>query len=242
MCNFPKATKEHIKCRKISEINRDLFRRGILNSDLLHCLSEDPSNLAETLNHVLCELLDKHAPEQCIPVFTRPSAPWFNDVREAKRKRRRAERKLMKSHLEIDRQLYEQQCNSYNQLLMKSKSHYLSSKIEQSNTKQLFQFVNKLTAPTSNQAVADSESDQQLADDFEQFFLKKVQGIVSSLGGSPLPTDVVSPCNSSFIDFDPVSEDAVRKTILESPTTLPLYSRNASTNLFHLSQNLSTNH
>ena len=123
----------------------------------------------------------------------------------------------MKSHLEIYRQLYEQQCYSYNHLLMKSKSHYFTPKIEQSNTKQLFQFVNKLNAPTSHQALPDSESDQQLADDLRQFFLKKVQGIVSSLGGYPLPTDNLSSCNSSFTDFDSVSEDEVRKTILESP-------------------------
>ena len=30
-------------------------------------------------------------------------------------------------------------------------------------------------------------------------------------------TDNVSSCNSAFIDFDPVSEDEVRKTVLESP-------------------------
>ena len=72
-----------------------------------------------------------------------------DEVREAKRHRRRAERKWLKSRLEIHSQLYRDQCCSYNQLLIQSKSHYLTSTIEQCDTKQLFRFVKKLTTPAS---------------------------------------------------------------------------------------------
>ena len=215
----PQAQKKFIRGRKLCEINRDDFRSDIMSSSLQQYCSEDPSLLADKFCNLMRELLDKHAPERTILVSLRPSAPWFNDeVREAKRHRRRAERKWMKSRLEIHSQLYRNQCCSYNQLLMQSKSHYLTSTIEQCDTKQLFRFVKKLTAPASEHILPDHSSDVQLANDFGQFFHQKVQGIVSSLGGDCNLADSSSPCNYSFNGFDVVSEATVQRTIKESPS------------------------
>ena len=48
----------------------------------------------------------------------RPQAPWYDDnLRQAKRDKRRLERKFRKSGLTVDKQQFELKCSEYNSLL-----------------------------------------------------------------------------------------------------------------------------
>ena len=77
---------------------------------------------------ILKQLLDQHAPEQTALVSLRPHTPWYTEpVREAKRLRRCAERRMIKSNIEINRQLYCQQCDAYYQALNQARSEYMTS-------------------------------------------------------------------------------------------------------------------
>ncbi|XP_063951799.1 uncharacterized protein LOC135153255 [Lytechinus pictus] len=177
----PVSSKKLITCRKLCDI--DIFK---FRNDLKHALLElpptnDASDMAVQYNTVLKQLLDKHAPKQSKLVSLRPKAPWYTDkVREAKRAKRRAERILKKSGLEINRQIYKETCKSYNAIIHQSKSQYLTDEIAQCDTKQLFQFTQRLSCPTA-QVLPDNESDTGLANDFGLFFYSKIQNIISSL-------------------------------------------------------------
>ena len=64
---------------------------------------EDLDQLVACYNNTLKVTLEKLAPLTTKTIVERPRVPWFNDeIREAKRQRRKAERKWRASNLELD--------------------------------------------------------------------------------------------------------------------------------------------
>ena len=56
-------------------------------------------------------LIDKHAPMQTKRITLRPNTEWYSDeLRASKIERRRAERKMKKSRLTVDKQIYNECC------------------------------------------------------------------------------------------------------------------------------------
>ena len=97
-----------------------MFKKDILTS-LVSDASDDASTLVNKYNTVLRELLDKHAPQKTKMVTLRPKVPWFTDaIRDLKIQKRRFERKMNKSGLEVDKQRYKEQCKIYNDALQQS--------------------------------------------------------------------------------------------------------------------------
>ncbi len=152
---------------------------------------------------------------------------------------------MVKSGLEIHRQLYRDQCAVYNNTILSSKSQYLQSEIAQSDNKQLFRLVNKLTSPSSSLTLPEHQSDEHLANEFAQFFQEKTQNIARSFD-SVGPLDdrdmpVPEAITSSFTHFQPTSEDAVRKVVVDSPSKscsldpVPTWIVKLCLNFFHIS-------
>ena len=68
----------------------------------------------------------------------RPQAPLYDDnLRQAKRDKRRRERKFRKSALTVDKQQFELKCSEYNSLLETSERNFFKSRIEQADRNQL---------------------------------------------------------------------------------------------------------
>ena len=125
--------------------------------------------------------MDKHAPLKSITVTIRPNAPWFSDeIREARRRRRRAERRMLKSGLQFDKILYRQECEAYYSLITNTKSKYLRNEIATADSKQLFNIVKKLSTPNQSSIYPEDSSDSELANQFSEFFKKKINDIVTS--------------------------------------------------------------
>ena len=170
-------------------------------------------------NETLIQLLDKHAPAESKVITIKPYAPWYNEeVREAKRCRRRAERRMVKSGLCIHKQLYKKECEAYYNMLFEAKSKYLKCEIKESNTKQLFEVVKRLSTPNRSAALPDHSSDEDLANNFGEFFENKISLIVSSFDDSshefscvPAQPGISPDCNLS--EFDPVPESRVKSLI-----------------------------
>ena len=71
--------------------------------------------------------LDKHAPQRLRFITLRPHAPWFDDeLRSARQAKRRFERKWKTSGLEIDKQIFKEQCecDAYTSLINEA-TYYL---------------------------------------------------------------------------------------------------------------------
>ena len=76
----------------------------------------------------------------------RPHAPWFNDeLRSAKQAKRRFERKWKTSGLEIDKQIFKEQCDAYTSLINEAKKNYHINKLSSYDQHSLFREVDKLT-------------------------------------------------------------------------------------------------
>ena len=217
----PGPSKKRVVYRKLREIDVDQFKKDILTS-LVSDASDDASALVNKYNTVLRELLDKHAPQKTKMVTLRPRVPWFTDaIRDLKKQKRRFERKMNKSGLEVDKQRYKEQCKIYNDALQQSKCDYYRNEVADCDDKQLFRLVKKLSSPDSSTTLPDHLSAKELANEFGSFFHNKIQKIRDKLDNIQLPQpsiDVPEFCYSSFTEFEPVTQETVRKVICESAT------------------------
>lgn len=126
MCSLsigrPGPVKMIIKSRKIQDIDIDVFRQDILDSELYTAPSADLSQLNTQYETILSDILDKHAPLLSRTITSRPNAPWYTGcLRKVKSELRRLERRWRSSRLEIDRQIFKSKCRHYNQLIIDSK-------------------------------------------------------------------------------------------------------------------------
>ena len=102
-----KKTKRKVTFRKLRDIDTNSFRQDIKQVLASSPCPSCPSEAVSFYNDCLSKLMDKHAPLKTVTVTIRPNAPWFSDeIREARRRRRRAERRMLKSGLQFDKMLY----------------------------------------------------------------------------------------------------------------------------------------
>ena len=129
----PVPTKILVNHRKLKAIDPDAFKSSVCSSTITPSAIDAcdiVNELTDTYNSVLCNLMDFHAPCRSRYITLRPHAPWFDDsLRAAKQDKRRLERKLRKTRLEIDRQRYRHICDDYHKLLDKAKSTYHIDKL-----------------------------------------------------------------------------------------------------------------
>ena len=92
--------------------------------------SNSMSDAVTTYNTILQDLIDKHAPEYDRTFKPRHHTPWYNStVRDAKRLRRRLERRWRKTQSEPDRKACRSQCQVVRDKLVKAKSEHYHNKI-----------------------------------------------------------------------------------------------------------------
>ena len=90
----PGASIQSITDRKLKTIDLDVLRGELAKSRLC---TEEIDNLEELVscyNSTLSSLMDKHAPLQSRNVVNRPRILWFNEIRDAIKARRKAERNV----------------------------------------------------------------------------------------------------------------------------------------------------
>lgn len=217
----PSTTKQRLCYRKIREINIDNFKDDIESSELYTNPKSNVEDLTNQYNTILCDLLDIHAPLTERSVFVRPNCPWYSDsLRCSKRNKRRLERKYRKSKLEIDRQNFRDACKSYRRALNDAKRSFHNDRICESDSKQLFRIVDSLTNPDRDRVLPTAQSPTHLANDFADFFDDKIRKIRNNLDMSDCSEISVSTsenCASVFDRFQPMSEEEIRKQIMQSP-------------------------
>ena len=163
----------------------------------------------------------------------RPRVPWYtDDIRQAKKERRKAERKWRSSKLEFDLAVFKRKRNAVNNLLNKARREFYTNFIEENslNQRRLFRASKRLPpnlhAPT-------------FVNDLGQYFVTKIETIqrkldiesfdsVTSLFDS-VPDDSPSMSVPLFTDFENVSASDVasliRRSALKSCPLDPVPSR-----------------
>ena len=119
----------------------DTFLRD-LSSAVNVDVPDDISSLTSLYDTALRTVLDSHAPIKERHVILRSKTPWYNaSLRQAKQLRRRCERRMMKSGLQIDKDIYRSQCKTYYQHLAQAQKEYYQSQVESCDQRKLFQVV-----------------------------------------------------------------------------------------------------
>jgi len=130
------------------------------------------------------------------------------------------EREWRRTRLLCDRVNYDKECAEYSDLIYKTKKDYFDTVMAENkhDRKALFQTVNLLLSG----GIKDTEyltcsDDKTLAEVFINFFISKINGILSDLqrSGTSGTFEASSQCNSTFLNFDFVTTAETDKVVCE---------------------------
>ena len=150
------------------------------------------------------------------------NSPWFNEeIRTARRIRRKLERKWRCSKLEVYRQNYCVQRRIVTDCIVRAKITYYSSQVDgcSGDQKKLFNVVNRLLNKSKTPVLPISDSDIALSSQFSDFFVNNRVGIrneFSPAHGQNVPSYDVNEV--SLTDFEPASETEIKKLLANSPS------------------------
>ena len=104
----------------------------------------------------------------------------------------------------------------YNAMLLESKQTTKVDKVNQCNKddKQLFRLVNEITSSTKDNPLPDGLSNQELADQFADYFINKIQLIRDSLDNDDKYHAESTSHTPTLGKFEPLMEDEVAKNII----------------------------
>ena len=176
--------KQRISYRKFKSVNCDDFSHDISVSDLVLYPSSNLDGLVMQYDSCLHDILNKHAPVISRVITVRPSRPWYSPaIAEAKRLRKRLERKWRKTRLDIDRDNFKAQRLNVINLISEAKSTYYENQITQcKDQKQMFKIVDSLLHQKLKSSLPSHTNDLDLANKFSQYFVSKISHIRDAMG------------------------------------------------------------
>ena len=148
-------------------------------------------------------------------ITVRPTTPWHtNDLTEAKRALRRAERLWRNSNLTVHRQIFKDRRNIFRKLLKTARSDYYRSEISKAggNMRLIYGITDSLLGRKVNMTLPEvaDESPSALATRFQRYFKDKTEVLCQNR--SPLPADDTPTVVGAHLDvFEHASPSDVKK-------------------------------
>jgi len=171
----PPPIRKQIQTRHLRRLDIGLFIADLQESSLL--TEPRTPDLHIEYDRVLTELLDSHAPVVTRTITVRRNAPWFNEhLHTAKLEKRQCERRWLSTNLEVHRQIFRHQCDTYYRLLSEAKVTYYREQIEDCDHRNIFKFIKK-NFDSKDSVIPETLS----ADDFNKYFVDKIRNIRDSL-------------------------------------------------------------
>ena len=184
LCLFQSSKPDHevrlISYRRLKSIDLDSLRRDLAASELCTKDYTYPCELTSSYNSTLSTLLDKHAPLLMKKVVCRQRIPWFNDsIKCAIRARRKAERKWRASNTQQDLRAFKSARNYATFLMNCARRDYYTNLIADngSDQRRLFGITKSLLCVPSDVTSRDDILLNDLANNFGNFFVQKIDGI-----------------------------------------------------------------
>ncbi len=152
----------------------------------------------------------------------RPKACWYNEnISAAKRKRRQLERKYVRTRSAEDKTLHDEQCKVVSSMILEAKRVYYNSAImeNEKNQKDLFQIVERLLHRKGEPQLPSHDSPAELATRFAEYFTEKINIIRENLEQRRSELTLIEEeniCNVYLTDFQPATEDEVKRLIMDS--------------------------
>ena len=121
----PQANVTHVQFRKMKSIDPNQFSEAIPSSQLNHDPPNDLDSLVSCYNEPLRSQLDMYALVLTRDINVRPLAAWFKeDIRNAKRLRRNAEKKWRATRLPVDLAAFKKERNRVVNLMNETRRVY----------------------------------------------------------------------------------------------------------------------
>ena len=119
----------------------------------------------------------------------------------------------------MHKEIFDSACRYVNKLILCAKKSFFIKKFQCLKTlKELFSNVNILFGKKSDSSLPDLP-DIDNANNFSKYFIEKIDKIREDLDSKSCPDPTFSPFSKTPLSsFDPVTEDEVRKIILDSPS------------------------
>ncbi|XP_072021334.1 uncharacterized protein [Amphiura filiformis] len=226
--DLPKPSAETVTytVRNYKLIDHDDFSND-LNTKMCHIANQEYDNVNALLadyNKACSEVLDCHAPPSTKSRRIRHRPAWYDEsVDNARKQRRRSERKWRKSRSDANREEYLVSKQVVNDAIRAAKTVHYSDKLNNCSVKDMFKTVNELLNNT-NKALPDTDCPEDLANEFGKYFVQKVTNIRNEVDG------LVSNCNTSckscmksdpvtclFPEFKSVTDEELLKIIKKCP-------------------------
>ena len=221
----PGPTRQTIQYRKTKSVNISDIKEDIIVSKL-----EDTIKNALTLdekitvfNNTITEIMDKHAPLLKRTIVLRPNTQWYTkDIRNAKKRQRRAEKQWRKTKLQVHRDEFTKARNDRNTLVIQTKTNHVKDKItaNKDNPKELFRIVDGLVKHSKpNNNLPSTIDANALATSFSTYFTSKIENIRKEMDITPLTSnnDGMPSASVSCDRFSPASEDEIQNILLHLP-------------------------
>ena len=153
------------------------FSEAISSSRLNHDAPNDLDSLVGCYNESLRSQLDMYAPVLTRDINFRPLAAWFNeDIRNAKRLRRNAEKTWRATRLPVDLAAFKKERNRVVNLMNEARRVYYNQFIEDNSTDKRRLFA-------ASKSLLNIKKDRSLPHILFQFFIAKITNIRSKLDG-----------------------------------------------------------
>lgn len=141
---------ESPQAQEIKSINTTTFinqNGSVYTSRLCRDPQSNFEQLLDCHNNTFAHLLDRHAPLMTKTITVTPQVPWYSEqIRKAKRERRRAERRWRSTRTAADFELFKRKKNRLTYLLKEAKSLFLTKFMDQNTDDEgeLFRAVGSL--------------------------------------------------------------------------------------------------
>lgn len=185
--------------------------------ECLTCFDDLINSVAKNRYELMCPFVEKE-------IVIKDSAPWYNgDVDRAKKEKKRKERRWRRHGTELCRLEYVQARNNERKVIIARKHEYYKNKTELAADKshKLHKILDNLIGKKKCSRLPEGFSDDELADNFVQFFEGKIKGIVRSFGDysqddqsseAPVP-------GHKLTSFNPVTSASLKLTMKKMKPT-----------------------
>ena len=221
----PARIRSPVTSRKLRSLDTSALSEDIRGSSLVQNPPDDLAGLVNCYNDLLTSLLDKHAPEKTRTFTLYPDSPWFTDaIQDARRKRRKLERRYHRTKCIDDKLMYRAQQRIVDAMIDEAKHDHYNGLITaaKGNQKELFHIINKLLNVSGQSTLPLHNSSTDLANRFAEHFITKIKTIRDGLEAQQDGIEVdegSSPVfdGTSLTSFAPADEEEVRRIIMQSP-------------------------
>jgi hypothetical protein len=206
------VTVEISKCRNLSKLNA---KKCFEDCNFETLKSDELESLIGVFEQRLSQVLDIHAPAKERRIVKRKNYPWFNtEIKEMRRNLRRRERVWRRYGEPHHWKALASQRATYKKTLFHAKVTTISEKVKQceGNMKHLYNLAAELTGTTKKNPMPSGKTDEELAEDFVEYFMDKIQKIRDELKDTTLfdPHTLEIP---ELVTFRAVTEGDVVKII-----------------------------